>query len=206
MKKLMIAAAIVCAAAYAQAAQYHWLGEGAAAGYQTGFDGDEVSGAAAGTTYLFLDADLSGTGGANTLRDVIIASFAAGTFDTYAGKAIASGSFTDGGFDVFSPNGLDDYTGQSVYAVLVGTSVTDWEGTTIETKGPYYNALDAYTLTKVPGTGAADIAYGDVWDSTASMGTGDNSWYGSVAPVPEPTSGLLLLLGVAGLALRRRRA
>ena len=29
---------------------------------------------------------------------------------------------------------------------------------------------------------------------------------GSPAPVPEPTSGLLLLLGVAGLALKRKRA
>ena len=29
-------------------------------------------------------------------------------------------------------------------------------------------------------------------------------WY--TASVPEPTSGLLLLLGVAGMALRRRRA
>ena len=28
----------------------------------------------------------------------------------------------------------------------------------------------------------------------------------TAAPVPEPTSGLLLLLGVAGMALRRRRA
>lgn len=33
---------------------------------------------------------------------------------------------------------------------------------------------------------------------------GDGSWM--AVPVPEPTSGLLLLLGVAGMALRRRRA
>ena len=32
-------------------------------------------------------------------------------------------------------------------------------------------------------------------------------WYGAAsAPVPEPTSGLLMLLGMAGLALKRKRA
>ena len=35
--------------------------------------------------------------------------------------------------------------------------------------------------------------------------TSGNGWY-SMSAVPEPTSGLLLLIGVAGLALRRRRA
>ena len=33
---------------------------------------------------------------------------------------------------------------------------------------------------------------------------GPSSW--STAAVPEPTSGLLMLVGLAGLALRRRRA
>ena len=37
--------------------------------------------------------------------------------------------------------------------------------------------------------------------TVAFAGTG--SW--TAAPVPEPTSGLLMLLGMAGLALRRRR-
>ena len=40
-------------------------------------------------------------------------------------------------------------------------------------------------------------------DGTKNFSSG--GWY-STAAVPEPTSGLLLLLGVAGIALRRRRA
>lgn len=47
-----------------------------------------------------------------------------------------------------------------------------------------------------------DMKYNADWLDEAWMGeTGFN-----VAVAPEPTSGLLLLLGVAGLALRRRRA
>ena len=38
----------------------------------------------------------------------------------------------------------------------------------------------------------------------ALLSTAGTTFAGS--PVPEPTSGLLMLLGVAGLALRRRRA
>ena len=41
--------------------------------------------------------------------------------------------------------------------------------------------------------------------STAQIGFGSNGTW-TAAPVPEPTSGLLLLLGVAGLALKRKRA
>ena len=48
----------------------------------------------------------------------------------------------------------------------------------------------------IKGGAAASLAFGDV----------DNISFTAIGDVPEPTSGLLLLLGVAGLALRRRRA
>lgn len=44
------------------------------------------------------------------------------------------------------------------------------------------------------GTATSNMFLGKTWTATGS------------APVPEPTSGLLMLLGMAGLALRRRRA
>ena len=40
----------------------------------------------------------------------------------------------------------------------------------------------------------------------ATAGYTGAGWYSQASAVPEPTSGLLMLLGMAGLALRRRRA
>ena len=60
----------------------------------------------------------------------------------------------------------------------------------------------AYADGEVPGSGGltANFASGLVGGAKTAGG-----WQ-QVGAIPEPTSGLLLLLGVAGLALRRRRA
>ena len=58
----------------------------------------------------------------------------------------------------------------------------------------------------VSGMSAADPA--DTWSGatfTFAEGTSTTKTYFTTS-VPEPTSGLLMLLGMAGLALRRRRA
>ena len=61
-----------------------------------------------------------------------------------------------------------------------------------------------WTLTSNHITGTTD-PYSSL--STAKLTTAvPLSWTITSSSVPEPTSGLLLLLGVAGLALRRKRA
>ena len=58
--------------------------------------------------------------------------------------------------------------------------------------------------------GESDVTFGSQNDFSSAgfkdlkAGYGGAGWY--AASVPEPTSGLLMLLGMAGLALRRRRA
>ena len=65
-----------------------------------------------------------------------------------------------------------------------------------ETKASHYYISDTYS-DKIGGTGqAANLA----WDAS-NTATAAN-W----TAIPEPTSGLLMLVGLAGLALRRRRA
>ena len=50
-------------------------------------------------------------------------------------------------------------------------------------------------------------AYSSAGFNDAASGFSGAGWYSAAAaPVPEPTSGLLMLLGMAGLALKRKRA
>ena len=70
-----------------------------------------------------------------------------------------------------------------------------------------FGVSDAATITGYsanPPTPADPISFSNIYDTTyASNYMVANT---AATPVPEPTSGLLMLLGVAGLALRRRRA
>jgi len=83
---------------------------------------------------------------------------------------------------------------------VVGTTYTFYM--IIEDDG---KALDTSALTSpilktgvASETGATPVAFGNMTTATQSA----SNW----AAVPEPTSGLLMLLGVAGLALKRKRA
>ena len=89
----------------------------------------------------------------------------------------------------FSGTTSDSFTGESSYwAQVVVTATSKGENPTT-----YTMTSDAVKFT-APVNGAFSLNF-------SNQGAMPDTW-----DVPEPTSGLLLLLGVAGLALKRKRA
>ena len=205
MKKLMIALAAVACAAGVQAASFTWKtanysqfrnSDGSAvttaAGYTSAMNGGNIVLVLLGTTsnYSWDNATvLTGTGG-NTA-----------SFRATGGATVKYGFSTTFGFS------YDDTPGASNILKnndVIGVMYQDSNG-----------ALSKLFYVDAAGTKGADI------ESTYTIsGLTDDTWSGSAftfttagtsaSPnyfaVPEPTSGLLLLLGMAGLALKRKRA
>ena len=180
MKKLMMAAAIVCAAVASNASTVNWgldesLGEKFASGNLYLFAGSSIADlttwAASQTSFTLdsvktaLGADLAALNGApNTIT-------------------LAGGMGTSMGNDVKTFG--DSKTG--TYSVFVVAISEDGKNLAVANKPTALNIRNVSSPAQATYTGANMTPY-------------------SAAAVPEPTSGLLLLLGVAGMALRRRRA
>ena len=194
MKKLMVAAAIVCAAAFAQAATVNWnSGIMYTAKDATGAAGTLMANANTRlvTAYLFTFADQAAYEAAQMLSN-------ADLYNQYVvgGKAtevnpVKTGATGMANIAMPATDGsaLDP---QSVWGVVVYVDTAT---------AASYDGVDAFVKSAFKSA---------TWQDTSganftNLGGGKSDWT-AVGAVPEPTSGLLFLLGVAGLALRRRRA
>ena len=181
MKKLMMAAAIVCAAVASNASTVSW-------GINTALDTEKF---ASGNVYLFAGstiADLKTWAATQT-------SFSFDSVKTALGTDLAA---LNGAPNTIT---LADGIGTSV-----GNSVTTYGDGKTGSYSVFVVAIsdDGKNLAVADGTKTLTIR-NVASPSPALYGAANMNVY-SASAVPEPTSGLLLLLGVAGMALRRRRA
>ena len=177
MKKLIIALSAIAMAVAANAAALSWS---TWAYINDGSaDSDWITG---GQAYLVMVTDA--------------ASFAVADDLSVTGGSIVDSHAFEGGTAAGFWN-TDSLENGSVYKFAI-IATTDGAGASVPTTGTYGiddNSGALYSVTWDAATGASFIA--DDSYAGASMST---------AVAPEPTSGLLLLLGMAGLALTRKRA
>ena len=169
MKKIIMAAAIVCAAVCAQASTVNW-----------GLTGNvDATVFAEGTAYLVCVDALAKPSLAD---DAAAQSWFAANGATLADKAFRSASVVDGAVSE-SESIAEVIARKNYYLVVVNEDKT---------------AMAVSTTTKGFNVTTGSLSVNAKWTADTQMN--------SYALVPEPTSGLLMLVGLGALALRRRRA
>ena len=188
MKKLMIAAAVISAAVFAEAAAIDWE---SSIGY---ISPDAVSGEDAVqdfTLYVFDASKYSMEAFAAAMASD--ADTALAFFDNALGSATVDGGYVAMSGADFDPVTQIELTGTpeaaNAYLVLVSDDQS------------VYKASDLISI-----EATAPVKEGGAYFDMDTWAVGDVASWSTVGVAPEPTSGLLLLIGVAGLALRRRRA
>ena len=184
MKKLVVTMCAAMIGLATQAGTVSW-----SFSWATDAGGSDIT---SGTAYLMAESALTAS--------AADAALTAKTFDT--SKAIASSAITFNDSDGGHGGGSDptSLTGsQSFYVVLVSGDnygITGSSTKTIATVGP--TMVPFYELSDESGVSSLTWKPGGISGGSGGGGGGSGG-------VPEPTSGLLLLVGGAMLALRRKQ-
>ena len=189
MKKLMFMLAAVACAATMQAAQLDWSIQAKAIKSPT----DSSANLEGQTSYLLVFASA-------TAADNYYASLKDGTVSLATAVAAAVGSGTGGsGKKAGQISATATHTslaeGATYYAAVLTTSGTDKFLLSDVRTGIAYNP-----------TGSVETEGSAVSFAATAFSTTAESRTGWTTAAPEPTSGILMLVGLGALALRRRKA
>lgn len=185
MKKLIIAAAVVCTAVFAHAAAANW--KASASGMYDGTGKTADANLYSGAAYVF-DAGV-------TSQAALFALIEGGTaIGSSTAGYVATATFDEGAFGglTFSNGEQGDGKTYTYYFVVVDDDKAYFSN---EKSATPYATASAKNVGFSSQSGSSSLPTG-----TGFQGAG--AW----SAVPEPTSGLLMLIGMAGLALRRKRA
>ena len=188
MKKLVIALAAAAVGIAASAASVSW---GAQKGYLYDGDATNPQKLTSGTAYLVLSSYAQ--------SDLVSAFAASDAATTLAG--LQSNAAYLGSGSIGSNARISEATGTTSATDSITAYFVVFNGDNMyisDTADSVYDGLAQSHELAFASMSTSSKAFNDVAGGYTGAG-----WYGAV---PEPTSGLLMLLGMAGLALRRKRA